>query len=77
MKHWSQETATERAERYLRENRSVSGGDVNPPGKPGYVVVTLEEDDAQATQQLNDLEAQGYELRFFSNGRAILDNYKK
>jgi len=52
-------------------------GSGNPGDKPGYVVVTLSTDDAEATQELNDLEAQGYELRFFSNGRAILDNYKK
>lgn len=35
------ETLAEQNARYIREGRTVSGGDASPPGKPGSVAVSL------------------------------------
>jgi len=67
----------ERIEQYLREGRTVSGGDGNGPGKPGYKVLTLLGSDVTDTDALNNLADQGYEVVAFDNGRVILGNYKK
>ena len=61
------------------------GGPSNPPDKP-YVVKTLLDDDDQATAQLQDARAAGFEVLFavpFDQGngitstRVILGNYGK
>jgi len=67
----------ERIEQYIGEGRTVSGGDVNPPDKPGYIVLTMSTDDAVATAQLNSFSDKGYEVIAFDSGRVILGNYFK
>ena len=76
MKHWPETVA-----RYLKEERTVSGGD-NPPDKPGYLVKTLSDVDTDATAELEATRAAGYELLFAlpasgMSTRVILSNYKK
>jgi hypothetical protein len=72
------ETLAERNARYLAEGRTVSGGDGNGPGKPGYKVISLGGvSDAADTETLNYWADQGYEVVGFDSNRVILGNYKK
>lgn len=55
-------------------------GSGNPGDKPGYKVIALSAHPDEATKQLNDAQAEGYELLFVIGqfgDRAILGNYKK
>lgn len=76
MKNWGKTI-----DKYIAEGRTVSGGDFNPPGKPGYKVITLSANDEEASQQLTAEHDNGFEVvcMFVStNGiaRVILENYK-
>jgi hypothetical protein len=72
------ETLAERNDRYIREGRTVSGGDGNGPGKPGYLFLALSGVAAIDNPKINELADQGYSFEAVVNGSYILlANYKK
>ncbi len=73
-KEWS-----ERVNQYIAEARTVSGGDANGPGKPGYQILTLTGNATNDTAAINALADQGYVfVAFFQPyGFVLMGNYKK
>ena len=51
------------------------GNPGNPPDKP-YQVITLSDDDQQASAQLQAALAAGFDVLFFSGNRVIVGNYR-
>lgn len=55
-----QQQHREKVDGYIAEGRTVSGGDANPPDKPGYEAVQVTGDVSKDKAALNKLSDKGY-----------------